>query len=98
MRSQPAIESLRAQIQQIEARNRRAQSVLPFGLAEVDSRLPGGGLALGALHEEAGGGNGAIDGAAVALFAASIAARTLGKVLCVSPDLTSLRRHSPRWA
>ena len=68
---------------------RRAQSVLPFGLAEVDSRLPGGGLALGALHEVAGGGNGAIDGAAAALFAAGIAARTRGKVLwCVTrPDL-----------
>ena len=47
--------------------------------------LPGGGLALGALHEVAGGGNGAIDGAAAALFAAGIAARTKGKVLwCVT--------------
>ena len=65
------------------------QSVLPFGLAGVDSRLPGGGLTLGALHEVAGGGNGAIDGAAAALFAAGIAARTLGKVLwCITrPDL-----------
>jgi protein ImuA len=40
---------------------------------------------LGALHEVAGGGNGAIDGAASALFAAAIAARTRGKVLwCVT--------------
>ena len=63
--------------------------MLPFGIAEVDSRLPGGGLALGALHEVAGGGNGAIDGAAAALFAAGIAARTKGKVLwCITrPDL-----------
>ena len=89
MRSQPAIESLRAQIQQIEARNRRAQSVLPFGLAEVDARLPEGGLPLGALHEIAGGANGAVNGAAAALFAAGIAARTRGKVLwCITrPDL-----------
>jgi len=36
---------------------------------------------LGALHEMAGGGNGAVDGAAAALFAAGIAARTKGKVL-----------------
>ena len=36
----------------------------------MDSRLPGGALPLGALHEIAGGGNGAIDGAAAALFAA----------------------------
>jgi protein ImuA len=40
-----------------------------------------GGLALGALHEVAGGGNGAIDGSAAALFTARIAARTKGKVL-----------------
>lgn len=84
-----ALESLRAQIAQIEGRERRARSVLPFGIAEVDSRLPGNGLAVGALHEIAGGGNGAIDGAAAALFAAGIAARIKGKVLwCITrPDL-----------
>ena len=81
MRPEPAIESLRAQIEKIEGRSRRAKSVLPFGITEVDSRLPGGGLALGALHEVAGGGNGAIDGAAAALFAGGVAARTRGKVL-----------------
>ena len=55
----------------------------------IDRHLPGGGLALGALHEVAGGGHGAIDGAAAALFAAGIAARTRGKVLwCITrPDL-----------
>jgi protein ImuA len=80
---------LRAQIEKIEGRSRRAKSVLPFGIAEVDSRLPGGGLAVGALHEVAGGGNGAIDGAAAALFSAGIAARITGKVLwCITrPDL-----------
>lgn len=89
MRQEPAIESLRAQIEKIEGRGRRVKSVLPFGIAEVDSRLPGGGLTLGALHEIAGGGNGAVDGAAAALFAAGIAARTRGKVLWVitRPDL-----------
>jgi protein ImuA len=58
-------------------------------LTEMDSRLPGGGLALGALHEVAGGGNGAIDGAAAALFTAGVVARTAGKVLwCITrPDL-----------
>ena len=49
-----------------------------FEITAVDARLPGGGLSLGALHEVAGGGNGAIDGAASALFAAGIAARTKG--------------------
>ena len=55
----------------------------------MDLRLPGGGLPLGALHEVAGGGHGAVDGAAAALFAAGIAARTKGKVLwCITrPDL-----------
>jgi protein ImuA len=80
---------LRAQVRQIEGRHHRAVSALPFGVAPVDSRLPGGGLPCGALHEVAGGGNGAIDGAAAALFAAGIAARTRGKVLwCITrPDL-----------
>ena len=45
------------------------------------SNVPSGGLALAALHEVAGGGDGAVDGAAAALFAAGIAARTRGKVL-----------------
>lgn len=89
MRSELAIQSLREQIARIEGRNRRAKAVLPFGVAEVDARLPGGGLALGALHEVAGGGNGAIDGAAAALFSAGVAARTRGRVLwCITrPDL-----------
>ena len=54
--------------------------MLPFGLKAIDRHLPGGGLALGALHEVAGGSHGAID---------SAAARTRGKVLwCLTrPDL-----------
>ncbi|MGD9510173.1 MAG: ImuA family protein [Geminicoccaceae bacterium] len=81
VRDGSALTSLRAQIARIEGRERRARAVLPFGVREVDARLPGGGLALGALHEVAGGGNGAIDGAAAALFAGGVAARTRGKVL-----------------
>lgn len=78
---QPALEELRQQIATIEGRRRRTGAVLPFGLTKLDARLPGGGLMLGALHEIAGGGNGVVDGAASALFAAGIAARTSGKVL-----------------
>jgi protein ImuA len=83
------MKALRAQIESIEASRKRVKEVLPFGLPLVDSRLPGGGLALGALHEIAGGGNGAIDGAAAALFVAGIAARVKGKTLwCLTrPDL-----------
>ncbi len=80
----PAIDHLREKIRRLEAADRRLNGVLPFGLAAMDARLPGGGLALGALHEVAGGGNGALDGAAAALFAAGIMARTKGQVLwCV---------------
>lgn len=85
----PVIAELRERIQHLEGGVSRARKVLPFGLAPVDQRLPGGGLALGSLHEVAGGGNGAVDGAAAALFATGIAARTRGKVLwCLTrPDL-----------
>jgi hypothetical protein len=66
--------------------------VLPFGFKAIDRHLPGGGLALGALHEVAGGGHGAIDGAAAALFAAGIAARLPAGCSGVSPG----RICSPR--
>jgi len=77
----PAIDELRERIRRIEDAVNRERATLPFGIAEIDRRLPNGGLALGALHEVAGGGNGAVDGAAAALFAAGIAARTKGSVL-----------------
>lgn len=84
-----ALEALRARIESIEGGKRLSRAVLPFGLQEIDKRLPGGGLAVGALHEVAGGGNGAIDGGAAALFTAGIAARVKGKTLwCLTrPDL-----------
>ncbi len=77
----PGIEELRERIRRLEGAAGRRRLVLPFGLKAIDQHLPGGGLALGALHEVAGGGHGAIDGAAAALFTAGIAARTRGQVL-----------------
>ncbi|QWK81511.1 ImuA family protein [Ochrobactrum sp. BTU1] len=77
----PVIAELRTRIERLEGGQGRVRQVLPFGLAEIDAKLPGGGLALGNLHEVAGGGNGAVDGAAAALFTAGIAARTKGKIL-----------------
>jgi protein ImuA len=74
-------EELRERIRRLEGAAGRRRLVLPFGLTAIDRHLPGGGLALGALHEVAGGGHGAIDGAAAALFAAGIAARLRGRVL-----------------
>src|SRR5215475_11222294 len=79
------LEALRERIRCLEGGARHRRAVLPFGIKAIDARLPEGGLALGALHEVAGGGNGAIDAAAAALFAAGIAARTRGRVLwCVT--------------
>ncbi|KAB0679083.1 ImuA family protein [Aureimonas leprariae] len=75
---------LRERVRRLEGGDRRLRGALPFDVGEIDRRLPGGGLALGSLHEVAGGGNGAVDGAAAALFAAGVAARTKGPVLwCV---------------
>jgi protein ImuA len=79
------VEALRERIRCLEGRPAHRRAVLPFGIKAIDERLPEGGFALGALHEVAGGGNGAIDSAAAALFAAGIAARTRGRVLwCVT--------------
>lgn len=77
----PHLTELRARIAEIEGGERRAREVLGFGLDVIDRKLPGGGLALGALHEIAGGAQGVTDGAAAALFAAGIVARTEGTIL-----------------
>lgn len=67
---------------------------VPFGIKSIDRVLPGGGLALGCLHEVAGGGNGAIDGAAAALFAAGIAAKHATVRLCPSLEWRSGNRQA----
>lgn len=84
-----AVSELRARIARLEGRTAHQRTVLPFGVAAIDRILPEGGLLRGALHEVAGGGGGTVDGAAAALFAAGIAARSGGQVLwCVTrPDL-----------
>src|SRR5690606_23289717 len=79
----PVIAQLQGRIAHLETGLGRARKVLPFGVADIARRLPGGGLGLGCLHEVAGGGNGALDGAAAALFAAGIADRTKGQVLWI---------------
>lgn len=80
---------LRERISSIEGEGAKKAGCLPFGVAEIDAILPGGGLANGALHEFAGGGSGTVDGAAAALFAAGVAARTKGQIVwCLTrPDL-----------
>jgi protein ImuA len=84
-RSDPAIAALRQRISALDGAGQGGRSILPFGLPALDRRLPQGGLALGCLHEVAGGGNGAVDAAAASCFAAGIAARLPGQVLwCVT--------------
>ena len=51
------IEALRERIRRLEGAAGRRRLVLPFGIKEIDRYLPEGGLALGALHEVAGGGH-----------------------------------------
>jgi protein ImuA len=52
------IDELRERIRRLESAAGRRRLVLPFGIQAIDRHLPGGGVALGALHEVAGGGNG----------------------------------------
>ncbi len=86
---QLVVEELRERLERITQGPARQQQTLPFNIPAMDERLPGQGLKLGSLHEVSGGGNGAVDGAASALFCAGIAARLKGKILwCVTrPDL-----------
>ncbi|PZQ48844.1 MAG: damage-inducible protein, partial [Rhodovulum sulfidophilum] len=58
-----ALADLRLRIADLERGRAAARPTLPFGLRAIDAALPGGGLALGALHEIGGGGDGALDGA-----------------------------------
>ena len=80
--------------------------VLPFEIEGIDSRLSGGGLRTGALHEAAAHSCSLVDDAATTLFLAGIAAResarTGGPVLWAScltiftPPASSRRACFPR--
>ncbi|AYV48552.1 damage-inducible protein [Caulobacter flavus] len=80
-RTPAALDALRRQVRLIETADAAARTVLPFGVPQIDERLPGGGLAIGALHEVAGGADGALHAATPARFAAGILARAPGPVL-----------------
>ncbi|HEX6442800.1 MAG TPA: hypothetical protein VF007_11480, partial [Stellaceae bacterium] len=72
----PRAESLNAlydRIRHIEAP--AGHGVLPFDVPEIDRALPGGGLALGAVHEILGADGDEEDGAAAAGFIAGLLAR-----------------------
>src|SRR6185437_14358454 len=70
-----SLAALEDRIRRIERPHAQHRGVLPFGVAAIDDALPGGGLALGALHEILGAGADEEDGAAAAGFAAGIAGR-----------------------
>src|SRR5436305_1352059 len=65
--------ALRERIRHIE--QPASHGVLPFGIAAIDRTLPGGGLALGAVHEILGIGGDEEDGAAACGFIAGLLAR-----------------------
>ncbi len=75
MPSAPRLVDLQDRIRRIERPSAGRHGVLPFGIAALDRALPGGGLALGALHEILGAGPDEEDGAAAAGFVAGIAGR-----------------------
>ncbi len=77
--------ALRLQIAAMERGTRRhaCATALPFGIAAIDRHLPGGGVALGAVHEIAAAGAEVEHGGAAALLAASLLARRPGPVLWI---------------
>lgn len=102
--SQPtSIADLRHWLESAENRAPDACGVLPFGVPEIDRRLPGGGLPLGHLHEVAEGGPAGEHAAVATLFAAGIVARIPGPVLwCLrgldlfAPALARIGLHPDR--
>ena len=75
MSSAVALVALQDRIRRIERPGALRHGVLPFRIDAIDSVLPGGGLALGAVHEFHGSGPDEEDGAAPTGFAAGIAGR-----------------------
>lgn len=70
------LESLRAEVRRIEGVNAAgAAAVLPLGIAEVDVRIAGGGLAARSLHEVAAASPDCSDDASATLFLAALAGR-----------------------
>jgi protein ImuA len=96
-------ELLRRQLERLESHDRAEGAVLPFGVASLDRHLPGGGLALGHLHEVIEGGAAGEYAAVATLFAAGILARIPGPVLwCLrgrdlfAPALARIGLHPDR--
>ena len=82
-RRNEVLAELKAMVRAAELGNRPTGALpsLPFGLNEIDSALPTGGLMLGAVHEVMGGGPDSVHGAAAASFVGGILARTQGPII-----------------
>ena len=98
-----AIAELRRQLESMESHAGSELCVLPFGISDVDERLPGGGLALGHLHEVMEAGAASEYAGLATLFAAGILARLPGPVLwCLrgrdlfAPALSRIGLHPDR--
>jgi protein ImuA len=76
-----SVAELRRLLERTQAGGVARTSVVPFGIEMVDSWLPGGGLAVGALHEISDAGTDGARASLSALFAAGILARLPGPVL-----------------
>jgi protein ImuA len=102
--SQPAaIAELRRRLERMTGHGGSKAVVLPFGIEAVDTRLPGGGLCLGHLHEIVEAGSASEHAAIASIFAAGILARLPGPVLwCLrvrdlfAPALARVGLHSDR--
>jgi protein ImuA len=98
-----AIADLRRQLERMESHGDRERTALPFDISDVDSRLLGGGLTLGHMHEVIEGGPAAEYASLAALFTAGIVARIPGPVLwCLrgrdlfAPALARIGLHPDR--
>lgn len=100
---QKSIAALRSLMERTQAETQIQPGCLPFGIEHIDAVLPGGGLALGAVHEITEQGTDGARGSLAALFVAGILARLPGPVLwCLhsrdlfSPALARVGLHPDR--
>jgi protein ImuA len=78
---QISIVDLRRQLERMETHGRAGGAVLPFGVRDIDIRLPQGGLPRGHLHEAIEEGLASQFAGLASLFVAGVAARLEGPVL-----------------
>ena len=92
-----SLTALKAKIAAIEATDRGACGVLPFGDARIDGCLPGGGLPLGRWHEVVGTGMEVETAAAPAAFTALMAA-PLARRGPMGGEVVWVLRRDDLWA